>query len=92
MVNKERAIEIIKDLKAKVTDQIERIVYDPTLSYMSWDEILSDINLLIEVWNLLEVDNVKLSIRAYLEKNFYDEELEDIIEKLKQIENKQNQQ
>jgi hypothetical protein len=92
MVNKERAIEIIKAFKAKVTDQIERIVYDPTLSYMSWDEILSDINLLIEVWNLLEVDNVKLSIRAYLEKNFYDEELEDIIEKLKQIENKQNQQ
>ncbi len=92
MVDKEIAIEIIKSLRYTLTKQIERLVYDPDLSYMSWDEISSDLNYLIEVWNLLEVDNVKLSIRAYLEKNFYDEELEGIIEKLNQIENKQNQQ
>ena len=70
MVDKEIAIEIIKSLRYTLTKQIERLVYDPDLSYMSWDEISSDLNYLIEVWNLLEVDNVKLSIRAYLEKNF----------------------
>jgi hypothetical protein len=88
MVDQNNIQKILKDLDYILTDQIERIIHDPQLSYMRWDEILSDINLSLEIWNKLEANNKKTDIRTYLEPNFYDEELEDLINKLKQVQDK----
>jgi len=89
MVNRDHVMKMLKSLDYTLTDQIERIIYDPQLSYMSWEEIARDIDLSIEIRNTLESDNSKLNIRSYLETNFYDEELEAIINRLKQAKNEQ---
>ena len=82
-------MKMLKSLDYTLTDQIERIIYDPQLSYMSWEEIARDIDLSIEIRNTLESDNSKLNIRSYLETNFYDEELEALINRLMQAKNEQ---
>lgn len=89
MVNRDHVMKMLKSLDYTLTDQIERIIYDPQLSYMSWEEIARDIDLSIEIRNTLESDNSKLNIRSYLETNFYDEELEALINRLMQAKNEQ---